>query len=106
MNATVLHGLDAVSDLNDLARGGVRICIGAGLDVVGAPRSNSKGAKYRRQRRGILAQIRTAVPNTLPTQIRDDVIGSMALEIVEGKTSIDGHSKARSGIRCCSISAV
>jgi hypothetical protein len=29
--------------------------------------------------------IRSAVPLTLPTQIRDDVIGAMALEIVEGK---------------------
>jgi hypothetical protein len=29
--------------------------------------------------------IRSAVPANLPPQIRDDVIGAMALEIVEGK---------------------
>jgi hypothetical protein len=29
--------------------------------------------------------IRSAVPTTLPAQIRDDVIGAMALEIVEGR---------------------
>jgi hypothetical protein len=29
--------------------------------------------------------IRSAVPAYLPAQIRDDVIGAMALEIVEGK---------------------
>jgi hypothetical protein len=29
--------------------------------------------------------IRSAVPANLPAQIRDDVIGAMALEIVEGK---------------------
>jgi hypothetical protein len=33
----------------------------------------------------IFALIRSAVPTTLPAQIRDDVIGAMALEIVEGK---------------------
>jgi hypothetical protein len=33
----------------------------------------------------IFALIRSAVPATLPRQIRDDVIGKMALEIVEGK---------------------
>jgi hypothetical protein len=29
--------------------------------------------------------IRAAVPTYLPAQIRDDVIGAMALEVVEGK---------------------
>jgi hypothetical protein len=33
----------------------------------------------------IFMLIRSAVPATLPAQIRDDVIGAMALEIVEGK---------------------
>jgi hypothetical protein len=33
----------------------------------------------------IFTLIRAAVPVTLPAQIRDDVIGAMALEIVEGK---------------------
>jgi hypothetical protein len=33
----------------------------------------------------IFMLIRSAVPATLPVQIRDDVIGAMALEIVEGK---------------------
>ena len=33
----------------------------------------------------IFSLIRSAVPETLPRQIRDDVIGSMALEVVEGK---------------------
>jgi hypothetical protein len=33
----------------------------------------------------IFALIRSAVPDYLPAQIRDDVIGVMALEIVEGK---------------------
>jgi hypothetical protein len=33
----------------------------------------------------IFALIRSAVPMTLPAQIRDDVIGAMALELVEGK---------------------
>jgi hypothetical protein len=33
----------------------------------------------------IFMLIRSAVPPTLPAQIRDDVIGAMALEIVEGK---------------------
>jgi hypothetical protein len=33
----------------------------------------------------IFALIRSAVPMTLPAQIREDVIGAMALEVVEGK---------------------
>ena len=33
----------------------------------------------------IFMLIRSAVPTTLPRQIRDDVIGAMALEVVEGK---------------------
>jgi hypothetical protein len=33
----------------------------------------------------IFLLIRSAVPTTLPAQIRDDVIGAMALEVVEGK---------------------
>jgi hypothetical protein len=33
----------------------------------------------------IFALIRSAVPTTLPAQVRDDVIGAMALEVVEGK---------------------
>jgi hypothetical protein len=33
----------------------------------------------------IFMLIRSAVPTTLPAQIRDDVIGTMALEVVEGK---------------------
>jgi len=33
----------------------------------------------------IFLQIRSAVPTTLPAQIRDDVIGAMALEVAEGK---------------------
>jgi hypothetical protein len=33
----------------------------------------------------IFSLIRSAVPETLPRQIRDDVIGAMALEVVEGK---------------------
>jgi hypothetical protein len=33
----------------------------------------------------IFLLIRSAVPTTLPAQIRDDVIGVMALEVVEGK---------------------
>lgn len=33
----------------------------------------------------IFNAIRSAVPTTLPAQIRDDVIGKMALEVVEGK---------------------
>jgi hypothetical protein len=33
----------------------------------------------------IFSLIRSAVPETLPPQIRDDVIGAMALEVVEGK---------------------
>jgi hypothetical protein len=33
----------------------------------------------------IFQMIRSAVPTTLPAQIRDDVIGAMALEVVEGK---------------------
>ena len=33
----------------------------------------------------IFSAIRSAVPATLPAQVRDDVIGKMALEIVEGK---------------------
>jgi hypothetical protein len=33
----------------------------------------------------IFLMIRSAVPTTLPAQVRDDVIGAMALAVVEGK---------------------
>ncbi len=44
----------------------------------GAPAIDAHGAD-------IFMLIRSAVPANLPAQIRDDVIGAMALEIVEGK---------------------
>jgi hypothetical protein len=48
------------------------------LQILRAPAIAERGAD-------IFALIRSAVPTTLPAQIRDDVIGAMALEIVEGK---------------------
>jgi len=46
--------------------------------VLRAPAIDAHGAD-------IFMLIRSAVPANLPAQIRDDVIGAMALEIVEGK---------------------
>jgi hypothetical protein len=46
--------------------------------IFGAPAIAEHGAD-------IFMLIRSAVPTTLPAQIRDDVIGAMTLEVVEGK---------------------
>ena len=46
--------------------------------VLRAPSIAERGAD-------IFAVIRAEVPTYLPAQIRDDVIGTMALEVVEGK---------------------
>ena len=55
------------------------------LAEAGARRAHVRRASIAEQGEDIFLLIRTAVPVSLPVQIRDEVIGAMALAVYEGK---------------------